>query len=270
VITVDESYTELIFLVSIRRGFTSRLRKQLLHHGDSDMGASSAVRKVALSAEGPYGTSFCPWKAETAVFIIGGAGITIATSFMQQLLHSLSSETEQESGIKTIKIVWAIKNIGLYRFVRERYISAWEHVFASIDVELSLEIYLTSTPKMNGEISASTENVPQSLGLSVDIKGGVPPSSSTESEILTPNLLCEVGSEKPEPGPLKTTFYHGRPDISNIVTKQVEVLDSAGGTRLALVGCGPKAMAHDIRLTFVDISKIPQVNVDFYLAPFGW
>ncbi|KAJ5512016.1 FAD-binding 8 [Penicillium expansum] len=270
VTTGDESYTELIFLVSIRGGFTSRLQKQLLYHGDSDMGASSAVRKMTLSVEGPYGPSFCPWKSEMAVFIIGGAGITVATSFMQQLLHSLTSQTDQKSDIRTIKIVWAVKNIELYRFVRERYISTWEHVFASNDVELSLDIYLTCSSKMNSETSISTEHVPQSLDLSGDTKGGVLPSPSTESEISTPSALREVGSEKPGPGPFLTTFYHGRPDISNIVTNQVEVLESAGGKRLALVGCGPKAMAHDIRLSFVDISKIPQVNVDFHLAPFGW
>ncbi|KAJ5857299.1 hypothetical protein N7455_008193 [Penicillium solitum] len=272
VTTGEEFYTELIFLVSIRDGFTSRLRRQLLHHGDSEseLAASSAVRKVTLSVEGPYGTSFYPWKSENAIFIIGGAGITVATSFMQQLLDSLRSDEYLKSGIKTIKIVWAVRNVGLYQFVRERYISTWENVLASKDVELSLDIYLTSSSKSNDEISTPTEHISQPFEPSGDTKSDSSPPSSVKAEILTKNVLCQAESEKSGDGALKTTFYHGRPRISDIVTSHVGALDSSGGKNLALVGCGPKAMAHDIRLAFDDVSKIPDVNVDFHLAPFGW
>lgn len=268
----EESYTELIFLVSIRDGFTSRLRRQLLHHEDfeSELAASSAVRKVTLSVEGPYGTSFCPWKYESAIFVIGGAGITVATSFMQQLLDSLRSDEYLKSGIKTIRIVWAVRNVALYQFVRERYISTWEHVLSSKDVELSLDIYLTSSSKLNDEISTPTEHVSQLLEPSGDTKSDFSPSSSVKAETLTKNVPCQGESEKSGDTSLKTTFYHGRPGISDIVTSHAGALDSSEGKNLALVGCGPKAMAHDIRLAFDDVSKIPDVNVDFHLAPFGW
>ena len=41
---------------------------------------------------------------------------------------------------------------------------------------------------------------------------------------------------------------------------------------LALVSYSPKAIAYDIRLArlaFNDISKIPDINMDFHLAAFG-
>lgn len=271
VTTEEESYTELIFLVSIRDGFTSRLRRQLLRHEDfeSELAASSAVRKVTLSVEGPYGTNFCPWKSQSAIFIIGGAGITVATSFMQQLLDFVRSDEYLKSGTKTIKIVWAVRNVGLYQFVRERYISTWEHVLASKDVELSLDIYLTSSSKLNDEISP-TKHVSQPFEPSGDTKSDISPSSSVKAETLTKNVLCEGRSEKSGDGSLKTTFYHGRPRISDIVTSHVGALDSSGDKNLSMIGCGPKAMAHDICLAFGDVSKITNVNVDFHLAPFGW
>ena len=87
---------------------------------------------------------------------------------------------------------------------------------------------------------------------------------------MTKNVLCQGGSEKSGDGSLKTAFHHGRPRISDIVTGHVGALDASGGKNLALVGCGPKAMTHDIRLAFDDVSKIPDVNVDFHLAAFGW
>lgn len=270
VTTAEDSYTELIFLVGVQGGFTSRLRKQLLRHGDSELAASSAERNMTLSVEGPYGASFCPWKSESAIFIIGGAGITVATSFMQQLLDSLQSKEHLHPSLKSIKIVWAVRNPALYEFVRERYVSTWEPVLATKDVELSLDIYITSSSKIDEGPSTPTEHVSQPFEPSGDTKANVSSSPLAKSEAFRKDVSCEEGSEKSGDGPLKTTFSYGRPIISDIVTSHAEGLDSCGGKQLALVGCGPKAMAHDIRLAFGDLSEIPHLNVDFHLAPFGW
>lgn len=270
VTTEEESFTELIFLIGIRSGFTSRLQRQLLRHEGSEVDVSSAAKKVSLAVEGPYGPNFCPWSSEMVIFIIGGAGITVATSFMQQLLDCVRGVHHLDRRTKSIRIVWAVKSPMLYRFVREHYISIWEEVFASTDIELSLDVYLTCSPKMNSEVAISTEREPQLLATSEDKQAAVSPSSLAKFYESGEKVLSEVSSEDSGPGPLRTTFCYGRPSINGIVTSQVERLHSSGAKKLALIGCGPMAMAHDIRLAFVEIREKPRVTIDFHLAPFGW
>lgn len=269
--TADESYTELIFLISVQSGFTSSLRGQLLNHESPETDSSSAARKACLSVEGPYGSNFCPWRSETALFVIGGAGITVATSFMQDLVDLVQSGMHIDQRIKRVKIVWAVKNPAFYQFVYERYMAAWEAVFASTDIELSLDVYLTMLSKMDSDDEMSLpehRNEPNESTKNMDTV--ISPSSSSNSHITTEKVPSGEAPTNAGTGILKTTFVQGRPTINDVVRSQIETLRSSEEKQLALVGCGPATMAHDIRLSFVESSNDAQVAVDFHLAPFGW
>ncbi|KAJ5975030.1 hypothetical protein N7481_008737 [Penicillium waksmanii] len=269
--TTDESYTELIFLISVQSGFTSRLRSQLLNHEKSEIDASSTARKSCISVEGPYGSHFCPWHSETALFVIGGAGITVATSFMQDLVDLVQSGKHTDQRIKRVKIVWAVKNPTFYQFVYERYMVTWEAVFASTDIELSLDVYLTIPSKMDSDDEMSLPELragPNESTKNMDTV--VSPSSSSNSNIATEKVPSEEVPTNAGRGTLKTTFVQGRPMINDVIRSQIEALRLSGEKQLALVGCGPATMAHDIRLSFVESSNDAQVAVDFHLAPFGW
>ncbi|KAJ5802399.1 uncharacterized protein N7503_004849 [Penicillium pulvis] len=269
--TTEESYTELIFLISVQNGFTSRLRGQLVRPERSEMGASLAARKACLFVEGPYGSDFHPWNSETALFVIGGAGITVATSYMQDLVDLVKSGKHIDQKVKRVKIVWAVKSPAFYQFVYERYMATWEASFASTDIEVSLDVYLTVPSKMNSddgssrpehraELSENTKKMDTVISL----------SSSSNSHIATEKAPSEEVSTNTDTTTLKITFVHGRPIISDVVGSQIETLRSSGEKKLALVGCGPATMAHDIRLSFVESSNDGQAAVDFHLAPFGW
>lgn len=153
--TTEESYTELIFLFSVQNGFTSRLRGQLVHPENYEIDASSAARKAYLSVEGPYGSHLHAWNSETALFIIGGASITVATPFMQELIDLVQSGEHIDQKVKWFKIVWAVKSSAFYQFVYDRYMATWEAVFASTDIDLSLDVYLTVPYKTDSDDKSS-------------------------------------------------------------------------------------------------------------------
>ncbi|CAI7618080.1 unnamed protein product [Penicillium pancosmium] len=270
VTTADESYTELIFLISVQSGFTSRLRSQLLNHGNPEIDASSAARKAYLSVEGPYGSHFRPWRSETALFVIGGAGITVATSFIQDLVDLVQSGKHIDQRVKRAKIVWAVKNPAFYQFVYERYMATWEAVFASTDIELSLDVYFTMPSKMDSDDEMSLPEHHSEPNESAKNMDTVISPSSPDSHIATEKAPTGEVPTNAGTGTLKTTFVQGRPIINDVVRSQVETLRSSGEKQLALVGCGPATMAHDIRLSFVEASNDPEVAVDFHLAPFAW
>ncbi|CAI7607495.1 unnamed protein product [Penicillium manginii] len=269
--TTEESYTELKFLISVQNGFTSRLRSQLLRHEKPGIDVSSEARKACIFVEGPYGSHFRPWNSQTALFVIGGAGITVATSFIQDLVDLVQSGKHVDQRIRGVKIIWAVKNPAFYQFVYERYMAAWEDVFASTDIELSLDVYFTTSPKnaSDDEISGSENHVEPSESIK-NWDTVISPSSSSKSHIATEKVRSEEGPRNPGAGPLKTTFFQGRPLIDELVKSQIETLQSSGVNHLAFVGCGPATMAHDIRLSYVSSSDNGQVAVDFHLAPFGW
>lgn len=266
--TAEESYTELIFLISVQNGFTSRLRKQLTHHGEPEIDASSAARKACISVEGPYGSCFRPWNSETALFIIGGAGITVATSFIQDLVDLVRNGKHVDQRIKRLKIVWAVKNPAFYIFVYERYMASWEAIFASTDVEISLDVYLTVPSKIDSDDESSLPEHRVENNNKMDTI--ISPSSSSNSHIASEKAPSEEVSTNTSTGTVKTIFAHGRPIIKDVVQSEIKALYSSGEKKLALVGCGPPTMAHDIRLAFVESSIDEQVTVDFHLAPFGW
>lgn len=268
--TAEESYTELHFLIGVQGGFTSRLRKQLLRHSASDAEASSNVRRTWLSVEGPYGSNFDPWNSESAVFIIGGAGITVATSFMQHLVDSVRCGKHVDLNIKEVKIIWAIKNPMFYRFVYERYISSWEEFFASTDIELSLDVYLTSSSKMDWEIEMPEKKNDQLLKNPKNMEAVASPPSSSNNSYLVENASTENTSSNHSQETVKKAFLCGRPNISAVIGNKIEIIHSSGGKQLALVGCGPETMAHDIRNSFAENACNEHVAVDFHLAPFGW
>ncbi|KAI2696876.1 hypothetical protein CBS147332_8839 [Penicillium roqueforti] len=269
--TEEESYTELVFLIGVHGGFTSRLRKQLLRQDESGIDSSSSVRKVHLAVEGPYGPHFDPWNSEMAVFVIGGAGITIATSFIQQLVDFVRLGKHVDQKIKCLKVIWAIKNIELYRFVYERYISTWEAVFASTYIEISLDVYLTSPSKADQQVELP---IPESqTGHSATkkkIRAVVSPVCSMNLHASEEKVASEEVHNQSAFGPLKTNFIHGRPIIRDVIRSQVESFNSYPEQQIALIGCGPDTMAHDIRLSFAESSKETDVNIIFHLAPFGW
>lgn len=269
--TTEESYTELIFLISVQNGFTSRLRGQLVHPEKSEINASSAARKACLSVEGPHGSHFHPWNSEAALFIIGGAGITVATSFMQDLVDLVESGKHIDQKVKRVKIVWAVKSPAFYQFVYERYMVTWEAIFASTDIELSLDVYLTVPSKMDSDdMSLTPQHRAETSENTKKMDTVISPSSSSNSHIATEKVPSEEISTNTDTTTLKMTFVHGRPIISDVVRSQIETLRSSGEKKLALVGCGPATMAHDIRLSFVESSNDGQTAVDFHLAPFGW
>lgn len=255
----------------MQNGFTSRLRSQLLRHEKPGIDVSSEARKACIFVEGPYGSHFRPWNSQTALFVIGGAGITVATSFIQDLVDLVQSGKHVDQRIRGVKIIWAVKNPAFYQFVYERYMAAWEDVFASTDIELSLDVYFTTSPKnaSDDEISGSENHVEPSESIK-NWDTVISPSSSSKSHIATEKVRSEEGPRNPGAGPLKTTFFQGRPLIDELVKSQIETLQSSGVNHLAFVGCGPATMAHDIRLSYVSSSDNGQVAVDFHLAPFGW
>ncbi|KAJ5527812.1 hypothetical protein N7513_011971 [Penicillium frequentans] len=269
--TTEESYTELIFLISVQNGFTSRLRGQLVHPEKSGINASLAARKACLFVEGPYGSHFHPWNSETALFIIGGAGITVATSFMQDLVNLVKSGKHIDQKVKRVKIVWAVKSPAFYQFVYERYMATWEAIFASTDIEVSLDLYLTVPSKMNSNYESSTpEHRAETSENTKKMDTVISPSSSSNSHIATEKAPYEEISTNTDTTTLGMNFTHGRPIISDVVRSQIETLRSSGEKKLALVGCGPATMAHDIRLSFFESSNDGQAAIDFHLAPFGW
>lgn len=218
---------KLTFYVRPREGWTMRLRDECLN------AASESVTTTML-LEGPYGQTVPVEAFDSVVFIVGGSGITVAMSYLQQhaertrARHADSSEGPC-TRTRRITLVWVAREQAM---IREITAGELQPLLRREDVRMLL-------------FSTSRENP-----------------------------LCDVeasqGHEKSADQDFHPQISLGRPNVTNEILGAIKDAANVPGTRIAVVACGPAAMADEARNAVHKASKAGKETVEYFEENFGY
>ncbi|KZT21993.1 hypothetical protein NEOLEDRAFT_1164338 [Neolentinus lepideus HHB14362 ss-1] len=121
-----EHWSDIVFLISARKGFTRRLADKLSQKGESTM-------KVLL--DGPYGSSPDLDSSDTVVLIAGGTGI----SYTLPLLLSLA----KKGRCRRVHFIWSVRDSNHLRWVSPTIVKALS--LAPTSMSISISIYVTAS-----------------------------------------------------------------------------------------------------------------------------
>ncbi|KAL6251331.1 hypothetical protein RBB50_001539 [Rhinocladiella similis] len=279
----------LSFIVRPHDGFTARLRNYLVSRQDKEDGTLSSEKSLRVAIEGPYGPGHNVEAYDSALFIIGGMGITVALAYIQALCEKLTSQRTLK--LRKLYLVWSIRDIELFRDVYERDLS---HHLAAIrshtggfDLQIALyltrqsakmavdnvtvkKLMLTANEKAIGPLTVPAPGNDNAVVAAAD-RTDTPPSSSSSSLRAKPSN--GFGNED---DPVKATklapsisVFENRPRVQDIIAAGAQECRPAGG-KLAVVCCGPASLADDTRAAVVEALGEKDAQIDFFPEFFDW
>lgn len=257
--------TTLKFLIRPQDGFTSRLKNLAIQNADTERG-SHMLQKQSVFAivEGPYGHTSDMSSHTSALFVVGGSGITVAMSHLRSL--SAMIERGQEVKIRAAHVVWAVRHAELASGVLEDDIMPW---FAQskigLNIDITFDIHATQgTRESTSDASDTSISIePKSAGESLG------PSKGLDKDGASQTVIRRSTGISKEEGRIAVRSYTGRPLLQDICLSFADDASSVDG-RAALVCCGPPAMADDVRVAVVRALQIGTTNLDFFPESFSW
>lgn len=226
------SQDTLVFFVRPYSSWTMRLRNECIKSPTSSV-------NTHLLLEGPYGEHSPVHSYENVVFIVGGSGISGALPYMQEYLQATTSdqsstkkpERESRTRTKHITLIWATKQSAMVR---------------SLCVE-DLKPFVGHPAIVTHFYATSREESPSSV-------------EHDNSEKVN-SLDTGVG----------LGISYGRPNIREKVLGLIDEVHSAGATagRVAILTCGPAAMADEARAAVHTAMKQGKRGVGYFEEAFG-
>ena len=226
------SQDTLVFFVRPYSSWTLRLRDECIK-------SSSHSVDARVMLEGPYGEHSPVHSFENVVFIVGGSGISGALPYMQEYLLSTMSEQSSPDGskqanrtrTKQITLIWATKQSAMVR---------------SICAE-ELKPFIGHPAITNHFYATSRQESP----------------ASVEHDNLEKTNSLDTGT------PLHISY--GRPNIKKEVLNVIDEVHAAGaaGGRVAILTCGPAAMADEARAAVHMAMKQGKRGVGYFEEAFG-
>lgn len=191
--------------------------------------ASGSINARAM-IEGPYGERSPLHTYENVVFIVGGTGVSGALPYLQEHLTRTASQSKKH-GTRTrdITFVWTTKQSAMIRDIASHELRPF---LGREDIHCSF--YATSSKESPATITAA---------------------DATQTSESTPEL----------------NITYGRPDISKAVRSVIDEVHAAGsaGGRIAILTCGPAAMADEARVTVHKALKEGKRGVEYFEETFG-
>ncbi|KIW09798.1 hypothetical protein PV08_11899 [Exophiala spinifera] len=230
---------KLTFIVRPFGSWTRRLKEECLKSPDG-------VIAPKIFIEGPYGERSPLLSFETVVFIVGGSGIAGALPYMQQHIKAKEQGGEDAGDGKKlttitrdIHFIWTTRQSTMIRDVAAREL---QPMLGRDDVHFHL--HATSGKEA--------------------IHGS--DSDSQASAVVETRKLAPVISARE-----KINITYGRPDIKASISEIIEEVNDAGskGGRIAILTCGPAAMADDARAAVHAALKQGKRGVEYFEETFG-
>ncbi|EXJ84251.1 hypothetical protein A1O3_04918 [Capronia epimyces CBS 606.96] len=229
----DDGRYRLTFFVRPFSSWTMRLRDECLK-------SPTGLINPRAFIEGPYGETSPLHTYENVVFILGGTGISGALPYLQEHVIRAASQSSSaaaatgESKVKgtrtrDITFVWTTKQSAMIRDIAARELRPF---LAREDIHCSF--YATSRKESSETIKAA------------------------EIEVSS-NHTAEVG------------ITYGRPNIRETVRGVIDEVHEAGsaGGKIAILTCGPAAMADEARAAVHEALKNGKRGVDYFEETFG-
>ncbi|KAK6365550.1 hypothetical protein LTS17_011269 [Exophiala oligosperma] len=231
-VEIGGSYAKkLTFYIRPRAGWTMRLRDECLRAPPG-----SVVTTMLL--EGSYGQTSPIHTFENVVFIVGGSGITVAMSYLQEYAdraraRQSSIGTGDSSRTRQITLVWVARQPSMMREI----ITASE--FRSLCRREYVQMLLFSTCQ-----------------------------EEESSDGKEPDRQEKPGDQE-EDTPLRITY--GRPNITNEISSAINnVANLHSETQIAVIVCGPAAMADEARDAVHKTLKEGKCFVKYFEEKFGY
>lgn len=211
--SLPTSDSELRFLARVLNGNTARLASS----------AAGTISKQPLTIEGPYGLPTHADKLlayDRVLFVAGGIGGTFIAPLYRQLLADLSPSPGSRRRGK-VRFVWVARGVGDV---------AWAVPGPGREGEgfaERIELWVTGGRRGGGGARAD-----------VDVGG-----EGIEMEERK-GLLGSSGGDEVGNGAQRLRLRFGRPDLRDVVE---ETFSRGAGERVAVVVCGPRALAKRLR-----------------------
>ncbi|KAH9872134.1 hypothetical protein J1614_006396 [Plenodomus biglobosus] len=246
---VEGGKTGLQFLIRPLAGFTARLKHLALQDGNGNVEKASSApkgRRVLALVEGPYGHTNKVHSYDSALFIVGGSGITVAMGHLQSL--NAYFERGGDIALQKAHIVWAVRYADLASGVLESdIIPRLEASGLAAKIEVHFDIYVTQR-------TAGAAELKEKRG-----------------------LCAQAGSEKLEApstdagsSAVAIVRYHdGRPPLEDILVKHVD-RPSAHQGKTAVISCGPAVMANEVGVLVAQALKGDSSRIDYFPESFSW
>ncbi|KAF3001773.1 hypothetical protein E8E13_000895 [Curvularia kusanoi] len=254
----------LKFLIRPLKGFTGRLKDLAVQNIHAENGSKDQPQRfVSALVEGTYGHANSLSSYSSALIIVGGSGITVASSH----LHSLNDafNKHQHIAARRVRVVWAVRRLELASDLLQNNILPWlvESRLAS-RVNVTFDIFVTE-PIAKGALSPlEKEPLPKSGNSNEDSRYFKGAQATVE-----PTSVRDGSDEPSEKATPSVQIHAGRPPLRDICLDYADRFASQGG-RVALVCCGPPAMTDDVRAQAIEATSTGVDNMDFFPESFSW
>ncbi|KEF54060.1 uncharacterized protein A1O9_09855 [Exophiala aquamarina CBS 119918] len=218
-------------LVFLIRPFNSWTKR---FRDECERAGSSGLRNARILLEGPYGETSPLSSFENVIFVVGGTGIAGVIPHLQEHLnlsskHPSPSTLRRGTRTRDITVIWATKQSAMIRNIVTRELRP----FTNLE-DIKFRFYATREKKKS--TLAQTD------------KPGSMPVQSHDIEIS-----------------------NQRPDIRAAVLGVVDQVNAAGsmGGRIAVLTCGPGAMADEARAAVHQALKDGKQGLEYFEESFG-
>ncbi|KAH8585901.1 putative NADPH oxidase [Bisporella sp. PMI_857] len=205
-----------------------------------------------ILVEGPYGSPAEDiFGNEVAVLIGAGIGVTPWASVLKSLWHLRDPRFAKEGHrLKRVEFIWTCKDLTMFEWFQNLITSLNEQSLALEDsdksIRLSCHTYITR------------RDVASSSGSGYDMG-----SSKSKNPVLLQDLLKRANTATR--ARRQNNIHTGRPNFNKIFRRIRESLEIAqeegslsgrlrGRNQIGVSFCGPKPMAHDIRLACAEMT----------------
>lgn len=200
---------------------------------DECLKSPSGTIKPRVLIEGPYGERSPLHTYENVVFIVGGTGVSGALPYLQEHASRTKAQAAgaSKNGTRTrdITFIWTTKQSAMIRDIARRELQPY---LGRKDIHFSFHV---TSPKETAA-PLSIEPAEKSAGASADVE-----------------------------------IFYRRPHVQDAVLGVIDEVHAAGsaGGRIAILTCGPAAMADEARVAVHRALKAGKRGVEYFEETFG-
>lgn len=242
--------TKLTFFIRPFTSWTKRLREECLKSPTGSIATGILI-------EGPYGERSPLHKYENVVFIVGGTGVSGALPYLQEHLRRLQDAPKSDAAATTltrdITFVWATKQAAMIRDIASRELKPY---LGREDMHFSFH----ATGRKEAALSSPSSPIT------------TPEETESASEEADGGDKDIISAAAAVAGGTNLAIGYGRPNIHDTVMNVLEQVHAAGarrGGKIAILTCGPAAMADEARAAVHDALKKGKRGVEYIEETFG-
>lgn len=264
----SETPTNLNFIIRPLEGFTARLQMLATRSTASEDGVKiPQERRILALVEGPYGKARRIDSHASALFVVGGSGVTVAISHLRSL-HSCLARGRKLT-IRKVHIVWAVREVDLaLGIIKNDVVPLLRNAGLATKLDVQFDIYVTQEDMGASAVEMTSSNVPVWAN---GCESGSPTLQSLTKDGVPSVVLSKCSTDIRRTSGLMSAvrFHAGRPPLLKICMEHAH-RNSSQDDRAALVCCGPPSMSDEVRKAVISGLEAGLDGVDYFPESFSW